>query len=58
MDKGVNGAARHGDVCEPSSQRVIPIPFTGNGLEIVEKCSDLAFADIKVNAEPLADFVD
>ncbi len=48
---------RHGEVCEPSSQRVVSIPFTGNGLEVVEKCSDLAFADIKMNAGPLAGLV-
>ncbi len=57
LGKGANGAARHGDVCEPSSQRVVPIPITGNGLEVVEKCNDLVFADIKVNAGSLAELV-
>jgi hypothetical protein len=44
--KGTNGAARQVDVCEPSSQRAIFAPLAGNGLKVVDKRSDLAFAGV------------
>ena len=58
MGKGANGVARHVDVCEPSSQRVISVPLAGNGLKVVDKRNYLAFVDIKVNVGPLAKLVD
>jgi hypothetical protein len=45
-------------VREPSSQYVVFAPLAGNGLEVVNKRGDLAFADIKMNAEPFAELVD
>ncbi len=57
MGKGANWAAHHGDVCEPASQRVIPIPLVENGFKVVDKYSDLAFADIKMNAGPHTELV-
>jgi hypothetical protein len=58
MGKGANGAARDVDVCEPSSECGSSDPLAGNGLKVVDKRSDLAFADIRVNAGSLAELVD
>ena len=58
MGKRANGAARHVDVCEPGSHRVISVPLARNGLKAVDKSNDLAFDGIKVNAGPLDGLVD
>ena len=58
MGKGANGAARHVDVCDPSSQCVIFVPLVGNGLELVDKRSDFAFVDITVNVGQRTELVD
>jgi hypothetical protein len=58
LGEGANEAARHVDVCEPSFHCVIFVPLAGNGLEFMDKRCDFAFADIKVNARPLAELVD
>jgi len=58
MGEGANGAARQVDVCNPSSQCVIFIPFAGNDLKVVDKRSNLAFADIKANTGPFAKLLD
>ena len=58
LGQGAYGAGRQVDVCEPSSQRVISVPFSGDGLNIVNKCGDIVFVGIKINDGPFAELVD
>jgi len=58
LGKGANGAARHVDVYESSSQCVISVPLAGNGLKFVDKRNDFEFVDIKVNAGPRTELVE
>ena len=55
---GACGAAHQVDVCKSSSQRVIFVPSAGNDLEFVEKCGNLVFVGIEMNAGPFAELVD
>ncbi len=43
---------------ESSSQRVVSVPFAGDGLEFLEKCGNLAFVGIKMNNGPFAVLID
>ena len=50
-------ARRQVYVCESSSQRIVSVPFAGDGLNVMDKCGDLAFVGIKMNAGPFAELV-
>ena len=43
---------------ESSSQRVVSVSFAGDGREFVEKCGNLAFIGIKMNAGPFSELVE
>ena len=49
MRKEAYGTTCEGDVGEPGSEGVVPIPFTGDDLERVDVSVDLTFIDIEDN---------